>query len=238
MWAPVAENQDSSRAGLTVPGLFLDGTSDQSSGAELCPQANTMMPMLTNRSEDFPISELGGEWYRSSGPSNKALHKKYRIKIHDYAFDWRPSVLDSRVPELWFTAVDDLIQHDHYIRVHSPLADQYRLTGKKLYHLLNCGWVTLREATQNWRQEDWEAVANYEDRLTGPYPVRIPRSVNKPSTEERAALRVTRYNPMDETIPEANILSAEGGFPTVIAGLPRPVDKRLLGPQVNGGTSA
>ena len=174
------------------------------------------------------ISKSDEEWFIFQ--NKMPLPSMSKIKTHDYALDWRPRILDSRVPELWFTAVDDLIQHDHYIRVHPPRADDYRLPGKKLYHLLHCGWVTSREASHNWRREDWQAVTDYEDRLTGPYPVRIPKSVKKPSHEERAALRVTRYNPMDETIPEDKIFSSSGpgAFPAVIEGLPRPVNKRLL----------
>ncbi|KAI1787870.1 hypothetical protein LXA43DRAFT_1064041 [Ganoderma leucocontextum] len=150
MSAPVTENEGLAGVAFTVP----------------------VAPAWAAHSLDLRISKSDEEW--SAGcPNKKALSEMSNIRAHDYAFDWRPSILDSRVPELWFTAVDDLIQHDHYIRVYPPLADEYRLSGKKLYHLLNCGWVTSREASHNWRREDWQAVADYEDRLTGPYPVRI-----------------------------------------------------------------
>lgn len=130
-------------------------------------------------------------------------------KSHDYAFDTRPSVKALRVPELWINAVDDLILHDHYVRVYPPLADRYRPSGKKLYHLLDCGWVTPREAAGNWRREDWEAVTSYEWRTDGPYPVRIPRWLKKPAMETRTRLRTMMFNSMEEDVPESSIWGSQ-----------------------------
>ena len=131
------------------------------------------------------------------------------LKSHDYAFDTRPSMKALRVPELWIEDVDDLILHDHYIRVYPPLADLYRLSGKKLYHLVDCGWVTPQEASQNWRREDWEAVTSYEWRTDGPYPVCIPKWLKKLTMETRKRLRTITFNSMEEDVPESCILGPQ-----------------------------
>lgn len=157
---------------------------------------NTELGRTPNESADYPANMADGE-----------------VKSHDYTFDMRPSIKALRVPEVWVDAVDDLILHDHYVRVYPPLAERYRLSGKKLYHLLDCGWVTPQEASYNWRTEDWEAAISYEWRNDGPYPVCIPRWLKKPNAEARNQLRGMMFNPMEENIPESHIFVSRDEVP-------------------------
>ena len=174
------------------------------------------------------VDHLGPVSSGNKSSASIATRKTAKIKVHDCAFDLRPRIRDLRTPELWIDAINDLAQHDHYIRTHPPLADGYRLSGKKLYGLLHCGWVTSDEAQHNWRREDWLLMGEYESRLDGPYPIKVPRWLKKPSVEERDRIRVTRFNVMDESVPEWSIFSSEEKLPRLPTNRTRPMDKQLL----------
>ncbi|KAI0700254.1 hypothetical protein C8T65DRAFT_580446 [Cerioporus squamosus] len=125
------------------------------------------------------------------------------VKVRDFAHEPVPKTpRDPRAPEMWTRALENLIQHDRYIRRHPTEAAGMRLSGKILYNLLALGWVTREEAERNWREADWKAVSEYMSRPNGPYPVCIPKSHKRPTAAYRAALRMESFHSLEDDVPE------------------------------------
>ncbi|KAI0755273.1 hypothetical protein C8Q80DRAFT_1144020 [Daedaleopsis nitida] len=125
------------------------------------------------------------------------------VKVRDFAYEPIPkSAGEPRAPEVWIRCMEQLILHDRYIRAHPTCCEPLRLSGKNLHNLLAIGWVTRKEASENWREADWKAVNEYTSRPNGPYPVCIPKSFKKPTAAYRAALRLESFPPKEDDVPE------------------------------------
>ena len=125
------------------------------------------------------------------------------VKVRDFAYEsFAKMGRDPRAPEIWTRAREFLVLHDRYVRLHPTTRAPLRPAGKILYNLLAIGWVTKKEAEENWRDDDWKVVHEYSSRPNGPYPVRIPTSLKKPTAAYRAALRREGFHAKEDDIPE------------------------------------
>ena len=111
------------------------------------------------------------------------------VKVRDYAYE----PVQKRAPEVWTTPLEALILYDRYLRTHPSIRDRYRPTGKSLYNLVRVGWITDKEAEQNWTPENCNDVREYLSRPNAPYPISLLPSAKRPTRMYRATLRTAMY---------------------------------------------
>lgn len=77
----------------------------------------------------------------------------------------------------------------------------FKLPGKLLWRLMDCGLVTPEEALRNWTQEDKDACLAYASRPSSPYPYIMP-PIRKPTAEYRRRICYAMYRPNKDDILE------------------------------------
>jgi hypothetical protein len=134
------------------------------------------------------------------------------VKVRDFAEE-KPA---ARTPEVYQIAVHDLANWDAYLRKRHqrPFCERGLALGptgghgKVLRRLLAIGWITEEERKQNFQAYDIEALEIYDNSPSSKYPWRMPHGVEKPSPIDRRENWRSKFQPLEDDIPESEIFSS------------------------------
>ncbi|KAH9917484.1 uncharacterized protein B0H18DRAFT_1034328 [Fomitopsis serialis] len=153
---------------------------------------------VTTEHPSSAAAQLVGDVDTMAQAGHTEAAKAAEVKVRDFAYE--PSLLP-RVPDAWRKPLHTLVVHDRYLRSGPKEKGMFKLPGKLLWRLMDCGLVTPEEALRNWPQEDKDACLEYASRPSGPYPYIMP-PIRKPTAEYRRRVCYAMFRPNTDDISE------------------------------------
>ncbi|KAF7799215.1 hypothetical protein EIP86_010447 [Pleurotus ostreatoroseus] len=120
-----------------------------------------------------------------------------RVRTGVVARDYLDAVASSRPAHtVWLDPLRTLLLNDQHVRFPDDM--RFHLAGRELRRLLDHGFVTEKEAKDNWTPSDWERLEAFDESPSAGYPYVISQQRPKPTAAYREELRRTLFEAPDE----------------------------------------